>query len=257
MRRVKKQTTFQLKWKIAGCVVLLMAGIIFYVSPPGQQARRACESVWDAVTDRAHLELKQVYVEGHARTDKDQVAQIMNVSLGMPMLDIDLDEARERVLTLPWVKTAVVERRLPSYLVVKITERQPIALWQHNKKYLPLDEDGVPVPDEKIVLPNLMLVTGADAPRHTPDLIRALDQFPAIREKVRSALRVGSRRWNLILNDAENGLVIELPETDIAAALQRLETANEQDKLLKRDLTKINVQSADRLVVTVKGGKAK
>ena len=102
-----------------------------------------------------------------------------------------------------------------------------------------------------------MLVTGADAPRHTPDLIRALDQFPAIREKVRSALRVGSRRWNLILNDAENGLVIELPETDIAAALQRLETANEQDKLLKRDLTKINVQSADRLVVTVKGGKAK
>ena len=81
MRRIKKQTTFQLKWKIAGCVVLLMAGIIFYVSPPGQQARRSCESVWDAVTDRAHLELKQVYVEGHARTDKDQVAQIMNVSL--------------------------------------------------------------------------------------------------------------------------------------------------------------------------------
>ena len=240
---------------ILGFVLLFCLGITaFLISPYGRPTVSALKKSYQAITDRAHLVLTQVQVEGHIRTSLTDINKTIGLTQGMPIFDIDLKTVQNQLKELPWIKSVILERHLPSTLFIRITEKEPIAVWQNNRKYLPLDTDGQPIQDTQTHLPHLILVVGEDAPAHTPDLLKALEDYPEIREKVRSAVRVGGRRWNLILNEVD-GLIVKLPELDIAVALDRLQQAADQDKLLKKDLSMIDLRQPDRLIVRLKEGK--
>ena len=62
-------------------------------------------------------------------------------------------------------------------------------------------------------------MVGRGAETRAKDFLALLDRYPAIRDQVRAVVLVGERRWNLRL---KNGIDVRLPETDVAAALERL-----------------------------------
>ncbi len=259
MRRVKKKKSLiSRRVKIIGFGILLLigSGVGFLMSPWGKPVVAGVRSGYYLITEKAHLVLDQVEANGHARTSLADINRVLGLTQGMPIFDIDLEEARERLATLPWVKEVSVQRHLPSNILIQMTEKKPIAVWQHQKTYHPLDEEGKPIEDSKTILNNVLLVVGEDAPEHTPVLIQTLSEYPDIAVKVRSAVRVGKRRWNLVLNDAENGMEVYLPETEIDTALKRLQEMNNTDQLLKRDLKVIDLRLSDRLIVRAKGGKS-
>lgn len=257
MRRVKQKKSF-IKSKTGICILILIGLAIggFFMHPYIQTAGEKVQELYRQTTEKADLILEQITVEGRNRTSLDKLNKALSdVVKGMPIFDISLADVQEKVEALPWVKTAVVERHWPSTLYIRIVEKTPIAVWQNNKKYLPLDEDGKPIPDSETHLPdNLILVVGRDAPGHTPALLQALNNYPDIREKVRSAVRIGQRRWNLNLHEVD-GTTVQLPEMDIDGALARLNTAIERDKILKRDLQLIDLRSADRVRIQLKERK--
>ena len=187
------------------------------------------------------------------RSLKD-IHRVTNLSQGMPIFDVDLKDIHEKISALPWVKSVLIERKLPSTLIMTVTEKTPIAVWQNNKKYMPLDEDGKPISDDQAKLVGLILVVGQDAPAHTPELLETLKQYPGIKERVKSAVRVGNRRWNLRL-DQVDGIVVELPEKGVGAALKRLQNSIQKDKLFQKDITSVNLREVDRLIVTTGGKK--
>lgn len=258
MRKIKKKKKTIVSFKaklIIRFVIILCCGVWgFFMSPWGQPVIAFGKNVYDLTREKAHLVLDQVLVYGHARTGQDDINAALNLTQGMPVFDIDLKDVQKRLMALPWIKHVVVERHLPSTIFVQIEEKKPIAVWQNNKKYFPLDEEGNPIKDNRTILSNLLLVVGQDAPKHTPGLIRILNGYKDIAVKVRSAVRVGGRRWNLILNDAEAGTEIYLPETDIGAALARLQQLNEESQILKRDLKVIDLRLPDRLIVRTQEG---
>ena len=124
-----------------------------------------------------------------------------------------------------------------------------------------LDEEGKTINDKQYLSEDLILIVGRDAPEHVVALLSALDQFPDIGTRVRSAKRIENRRWNLRLMDAEKGLEILLPQTDIVQALARLDRQNKKDKILKKDIESIDMRLNDRIIVhprkTIKDKKAK
>ena len=162
---------------------------------------------------------------------------------------VSLSKTRQDLLNLPWIKEASVERHLPDTLVIRITEKTPVALWQNNQTYQPLDERGKPIKDDKQLPADLILVVGADAPEHTLSLLAALEQVPHLNALVRSAVRVEKRRWNVYLMNAENGLEIMLPETGFDLALKRLEHQDEKENLLKKNLQAIDMRLKDRIIL--------
>lgn len=260
MRKVRKKKKAIVSFKtklITGAIIVLCCAVVgFFMSPWGRPVIAFGKNVYDLTREKAHLVLDQVLVYGHARTGQDDINTALSLAQGMPIFDIDLDQVRDRLTALPWIKRVVVERHLPSTLFIRIEEKKPIAVWQNNKQYYPLDEEGNPIKDNRTILSNLLLVVGRDAPKHTPGLIRVLSGYQDIAIKVRSAVRVGGRRWNLILNDAEAGMEIYLPETDIGAALERLQRLNEESQILKRDLKVIDLRLPDRLIVRTQEGGA-
>lgn len=256
MRQVKKQKKkkkffIPLKWKIGTVlgVCLVIGGVVFFQSKIGQNVVKATQNIYAYVKHKSGLYLQTVIVDGHARTDIKEINKQIGLAQGMPILDVDLDFVQGQIQALPWVRSVVVERYLPNTIYIKITEKKPIALWQHNKQYWPVDESGAVIQDNKTPVGSVLLVVGNDALEYTPDLIQTLDKYPQIREKARSAVRVGNRRWSLILNDIDDGLVIELPESNIEQALDRIVEMDEKEDLLKRDLKRIDVRLPDRIIV--------
>jgi len=250
-KKKKKNFVIPLKWKIGallgGC--FLIGGIIFFQTQTGKNVIQATQNIYTYVKYKSGLYLKTVIVDGHARTDIKEINQKIGLTQGMPILDVDLDFVQNQIKTLPWIREVIVERYLPNTIYIKIVEKTPIALWQNQKKYWPVDEEGKIIQDNKTPVGSVLLVVGDDALEYTPDLIQTLEKYPSIREKARSAVRVGNRRWNLILNDIDDGLVIELPESNIEKALERIVKKDEKDNFLKRDLKCIDVRLPDRIIV--------
>jgi cell division protein FtsQ len=193
--------------------------------------------------------LEALTVEGRVNTASEDILAALDVERGMPILSIDVKDAREALESLPWVKRAQVERQLPDAVHVLIDERKPYALWQRGQRYTLVDADGQAIVDVPGQVAELPLIVGADAPAHAAALFEALDAQPDLQVRVRGAVRIGERRWNLHFDSFESGIAVRLPETDIAAALTRLAELQHTHSILERDVTVIDLRLPDRLIV--------
>ena len=239
------------RWKLKVLIGLLVVGGLtgVYLSPVGQTSIQFAQRAWGLFSERAHWQLEQVIVEGHKRTDRKTIMNVLNINQGQNMASISLNQVRQQLLTLPWIKDVIVERHLPGTLIIQITEKIPIALWQNNQAYLPLDETGATIKDNKLLPADLILVVGSDAPEQTLSLLGALEKVPSINSLVRSAVRVEKRRWNLRLSDAETGLEIMLPEVNFDKALERLAEKDKKENLLRKNLQAIDLRLSYRIIL--------
>ena len=190
--RLKNKNKSSFLVKLLLIVSLFLGGVFFYMSPWGQVVRSYTKTAWDYVVDKADWRVdpqKNVWILGHKRTDKDDVMKALNIQINQKMNTIDLDEKRQALEKLPWVKKAIIERKLPNQLKIEIFEKTPIARWQNKGQYYLLDEEGQPVQDKQYLTEDLILVVGPDAPQHILKLLSALDKVPDILSRVRSAQR--------------------------------------------------------------------
>jgi cell division protein FtsQ len=73
-----------------------------------------------------------------------------------------------------------------------------------------------------------------------------LSQKPALFARVRAAVRVGSRRWDVRL---KNGIKVHLPEAQPADAWSRLAELAAEHRIFERDVAAIDLRLPDRLVL--------
>ncbi len=195
----------------------------------------------------AGLVTSEVFVVGREKTSRVALIEALGVTLGEPMLAFDAEAARNRIEALGWVRAAVVERRFPDIIFLRIVERKPLALWQRAGQLLVIGRDGVVIegaaPAQFSLLP---VIVGDDAPAHAAPLLSVLASEPGLNQRVAAAVRVGGRRWNLRF---DNGIDVEMPEQDLAGAWRRLAEFERTYQLLARDITAIDLRLPNRLVV--------
>ena len=205
-----------------------------------------------AASARAGLSVEDVLVEGRRRTDGEAILATLGLSRGAPILAFDPHGAKARLEALPWVREATVERRLPGTVFLRLSEREPMALWQYEGRLSVIDRTGQVIPGaEATAFAKLPLLVGADAPRNAGALLAVLDSEPDLRAQVTAAVRVQGRRWNVRL---DNGIDVRLPETDIAAAWSELARLQHSHEVLQRDVVTIDLRLPDRLVVRTAPG---
>src|SRR5262249_36740909 len=159
-----------------------------------------------------------------------EIIRMLGIKRGTLMIDVDVDEARARLETLPWVKAAEVRRVWPDRIYVRVTERKPVAIWQNEGELAVIDREGHAISGEDVTrFTSLPLVVGKGAESAAAGLLDLLAVQPLLRDHVKAAVRVGERRWNLRL---DNGVEVRLPEEGAEAALAELvRLAREQDIL--------------------------
>lgn len=202
--------------------------------------------------------VSEVLVEGRAETEREVLLSTIGVRRGDAILDVDLEATRARIEDLPWVEEVSVARRLPDVLYVKLTERQPMAIWQFNRTFTVIDRDGQALADaldlarrgNKRVEQLPHVVGGEDVPGEVPGLLTALEAVPALKKRVTAAVWLGNRRWDLKL---DNGVVVKLPESHppepMTTALRHLAEMHATAKVLDRDIVAIDLRQPDRMVL--------
>jgi cell division protein FtsQ len=201
----------------------------------------------DMAANLAGFNIAAIALSGPKHLSREEVLAIAGVTGRTSLLFLDVAEARDRLLTNPWIAEATVQKLYPDRLQIEVKEREGFALWQKNGRVSVIAADGTVL--ESFVsrrFTGLPLVVGVGAERRAKDFLAQLDAFPELRGNMRAAVFVGERRWNLRLR---NGVDVRLPEFDAERALAQLVKLDRDGKLLSRDITAVDLRLQDRLSV--------
>ncbi len=228
-------------------VLIAGAGTLAWSSGWGGRAVQSVRGGVVELTVKAGFSVQEVLVIGRRSTEAEALLAAVGVRRGDPILAFDPDAVRAAIIDLPWVRNATVERRLPDTIVIRLEERRPMALWQHGGRFVVVDREGVELTDDRLDrFAGLPLVVGAGAPAHAAGFLALLHTEPLVAGRVRAAVWVGGRHWELRL---DNDVAVRLPEDDVAAALRRLALAEQDAGLFDRDIVAIDLRFDDRMII--------
>jgi cell division protein FtsQ len=201
------------------------------------------------ITAKHGLVIDDIMIEGRFHADVEDVKNAIGVDRGDPIFLYSPAFIKQRLETLSWVRSALVQRILPNIIYVRLSERRPVAIWQNRGKHFLIEGEGKIIDSDKIGLfKDLPLVVGSGAPTGAGALLEELDKYPFIKKNMTAAIRVGERRWDL---QFKNGLKLRLPETGIGLVLAEFIKLNDQHQVMKRDIKVIDMRFPDRLVLSL------
>ena len=201
----------------------------------------------------AGLGVDEIAISGFKNTLPDDIFRALDADKPVSVLAYDTASAEKRLAELPWVASAEVTRALPRGLSVRISERAPFAVWQNRQLDFLIDAEGRTLePTMRGLYKDLPLVVGAGAEAAVADLLKVLESHPVIRERLKAAIRVGGRRWDLDLAGAPR---LMLPTDDVEAALTRVEQLESQERIFERRIAVIDLRLADRTAFRLSPGR--
>jgi len=85
---------------------------------------------------------RSVEVEGASQVPVDEIIQVAEVPLGTPLVSLDVEAIRTRVLTIPVIAEAEVTREISGVVRLSITESVAVYVIPTNDTYLLVDDSG-------------------------------------------------------------------------------------------------------------------
>lgn len=240
--RLERKRTGALGLGTLGAVGLLAIAVGAGVSYGGHT-----DTVLDVAGSAIGFGVAQVHLDGQRETSESAILAALGIGPDSSLLSVDAGEARERLVSLPWIEQATVRKTYPGSVYVQIQERAAAALWQRGSQLSVVDRDGNVLADgldARFV--ELPLLVGTDANRQVDAILTLLADFPDLRARTRAAVYVGGRRWDVVLT---NGVQIRLPEHDTREALANLVEIDRREQLFDRDIASIDVRLRDRIAI--------
>lgn len=232
-------------WGGAGmvCVAALCGAIYIWggqaLAWTGQQADRQAAAMG--------FSLEQVHIRGATPAGQRAIMDELRLQRGQPLAFTNISALREQVESVGWVSEARVIRLLPDTLVIAVTERRPVAVWQSAGAVQVVDGQGLVIDGADAGrFPDLPLVVGEGAAEASAELIPLIEAWPRLRDRVDAAVRVDQRRWNLLLKD---GAVIQLPADGLDAALVQLEAMDQRERLLDVGFARVDLRAPESVAI--------
>ena len=194
---------------------------------------------------RPEFRVSLARIEGASPELAEAVRAKLALPLPMSSFDIDLDAARARIEALDAVLRADLRVRAGGVLQVAITEREPVAVWRTEDGLMLVDETGRRVAGllSRSDRPDLPLVAGEGADAAMPEALALFAAAGPLIPRIRGLVRMGERRWDLVLDRDQRVL---LPEKNPVQALERLLALDHAQDLMNRDILTVDLRSDHR-----------
>lgn len=188
-------------------------------------------------------------VEGASPDLADAVRAKLALKLPQSSFDLDMDAIRQKAEAFDAVGTAEVRVRSGGVLQVILTERVPALVWRVSEDRLVLlDASGHRVAGlaDRQDRADLPLVAGEGADVASAEALALLAAAGPIAPRLRGLVRMGARRWDVVL---DRGQRILLPAEKPVVALERLLAMDQAEKILDRDVSNIDLRDERRPVL--------
>lgn len=230
---------------VSSIIVIFTAGIWFFLHASFITEQAVCS--FEETTRSLGFRLEDVVVQGRLRTDKDHILKIAELQKGKPLFSICLNDIKSKLEEVQWIKAASVERRLPDTLFIKISEKQPVALWMKASKTFLLDKDGDVIEiKDPYKYQELIVMTGEDVPDNVGEFVNLLDKYPEIKSRVTGATHLRTHRWDIQL---DGKIDVKLPENDADQALAYLVNLEKEHQLTEKEISTIDMRLPEQLIL--------
>ena len=193
---------------------------------------------------------RAVRIEGAQAGSERDILAAAHIYRDQAILGVDLEALRQRVQTVSWVKSAKVVRMLPDTLIIAVTPRNLMAVWQDQGVDRVVDNDGnVVTQADAARFPDLPLVVGDGAAPAAGAILPLLRQRPQLMAQLEALVRVDGRRWDLRLKD---GGIIQLPAEGTDSALIQLDQLEQKARVIELGFERIDLRDPDMVAVRPK-----
>jgi cell division protein FtsQ len=204
-------------------------------------------TVLSAATAWAGFAIENVKITGQSETSEVDVLAALDIGQYPSTLTLDLEDAKARIETLPWVKHAALKKLFPDTVEISVVERDPYALWQHDGRLSLIDDAGKVITDEVgdryLSLPR---VAGDGANTKAVQFAALVDKYPAIAPQVREGILISDNRWTVVL---KSGIELMLPADDPDKALGIIARLDREHAVLSREIAAIDLREPGHLVL--------
>jgi len=222
----------------------------WYISDPAN-VRRLQDGVAEirrSIEDRPEFRVTLMSISGASPVLAEEIRATLAMDFPISSFDLDLEGLRIRVEEIRAVSEADLRIRSGGELAIEVTERRPSMVWQAREGLWLIDDTGERVaplaarPD----LDFLPIIAGDGANEVAAEALALFDTARPLGDRLRGLVRMGERRWDLVLTD---GTRILLPTDDPAPVLDRVLAANDAQELLDRDILRVDLRDPARTVL--------
>ena len=220
-------------------------------------ARRAAlgdkvASLTRSVQERPEFMVTLMAVDGASEPLAAAIRNLVVVEFPVSSFSLDLEAMRAQIESIDAVKSAELRIRAGGILQVDVTERDPAMVWRSAQGLYLLDDTGHRIAGLTVrdARPDLALIAGAGADRAVPEALALMAAAGPIAGRVRGLVRMGERRWDLVLDRDQR---IQLPEEEPVAALERVIALDQAEDILERDLTVVDMRNTQRPTLRLAG----
>lgn len=234
-----------------GLPVLVVAGLCAgYLADEGRRVALTDQvaEIRRQIETRPEFMVRLMAIDGASESVQADIHEIFPYDLPASSFDLDLPAIRTMLEELPAVAQANVRIRQGGVLAVEIAERQPVALWRTRDGIDVVDIEGESIASvaSRAARPDLPVMTGDGAAAHVAQALDILQAARPLGQDIRGLVRMGERRWDLVLHDGKR---ILLPEDEPVRALERVIVLNAAHDMLDRDLVAIDMRIGARPTV--------
>jgi cell division protein FtsQ len=231
-----------------GLPLALIAGAgAGYFSDPARRDAIAAgfAEIRHGIEQRPEFMVKLMAIDGASDEVAEVIRQVVPVDFPLSSFDLDLPAIRARIQSLDAVARADVRVRAGGILQVDVEEREPSIIWRSSRGLELLDVEGrrVAVLAARTDRPDLPLISGSGAERAVPEALALIAAAEPVKDRLRGLLRVGERRWDVILDRDQR---ILLPEAAGVQALEQVLALNQARDLLARNVTVVDMRLPHR-----------
>ncbi len=198
-----------------------------------------------SIEERPEFMVKLMAIDGASVELREDIREVLPVDFPVSSFDLNLDEMHRTISGLDAVAKADLRVRPGGILQITVAERQPSVVWRVHDQLELLDASGHRVAplDTRGERPDLPLIAGEGADVHVTEALELYAAAGPLQPRIRGLLRVGERRWDVVLDGDQ---VILLPEEGAVAALLRVEALHTAEDMLARDVRVVDMRQPDR-----------
>ncbi|MFK5998350.1 MAG: cell division protein FtsQ/DivIB [Rhodobacterales bacterium] len=224
-------------------VLFVLVAFFAWIRDPAVQQKIVSyvDGIRQTIEQRPEFMVQQMRIQGASGAVDKQVRAAMGITLPVSSFRLDMKAMKAKVEAIDAVESASLLIGAKGVLQVGIVERVPVLVWRSNDGLVLLDANGQKSGriGSRLERPSLPLIAGDGARTEVAEAQAIFKKLTPIAERVRGLMRMGQRRWDVIL---DRNQVLKLPEKQPIAALGRILALNRAQDILNRDILVVDIR---------------
>lgn len=203
------------------------------------------------IFERPELSVSKLEVKNANSDLTNQITAILQLSFPINSIQLDIKNLQQIINNIDSVESSHVRITDNGILVIEVVERLPVAVYRNDNKLSLIDIEGLKINNvfSRSDRKDLPLIIGSEGNLFVKEALEIYKIFSSNIYEIRGIMRIGKRRWDVILN---NNKRIKLPETNPKTTLKQFLNSNLIDLISFSDLSIIDLRLKNRIVLRKK-----